>query len=541
MKRKKLIGRGWLQATMVLHMAFISACASQRALHDGHFIPPGHFLSPLGSTWEYTTSTPSNDWFESLDKEKELTEGTYRGHSIQNSKNSGSTTTSDQVWFRKRFTVDEDDIENLIFWGRWSDNITVYVNGVEAVDHKGATNDYRYLGLTDKSRAVVNDKGYNTLVVAIDHADGVGSFDLAITTSREMTHLPETGMLKTDKLADISDTVKNYMQLHGIPAGVLAVRKGEELVISRGFGYMDKTFTQPIPPDAVMRLASNDKTITRDAIHHLLSSGRKDPVTQTEITLATPVFPLLRHVGILLSAEPNDPRVNDITIAHLLEHRGGLPPITRKDHRSLLRTAGKTDVNELDLHDNVSWLYRQKLEFEPGSQEQYSSTGPMVLRYLIYALTGDLQNYLREELFEPNGVSDIYIAHERLDDRVKTADGQYREPWYATLEAPYARWIYLENFTALAASAPAFAQYERHATGDLLTFGSMAGTWTAAAQISYGDLSFALFFNISGVYDDLAHELRARLLNRSPSDWGDVTVPVNYNTILPAVQIPSLR
>lgn len=164
-----------------------------------------------------------------------------------------------------------------------------------------------------------------------------------------------------------------------------------------------------------------------------------------------------------------------------------------------------------------------------------------MLRYLIYALSGDLEAYLRGQLFDRSGAGDIYIAHERLEDRVKTEEGHEREPWYATLEAPYARWIYLENFTALAASAPAFVQYDRHATGDLLTFGSMAGTWTAAAQVSYGDLSYAVFFNIAGRYDDLADKLRARILDRPASDWGPVTVPFNYNTVLPAVQtLPSL-
>ncbi len=523
----------------------LGACASPRARHDGQFLKPARFVLEPGARWQYSTAEKPANWLTGIgtDPGWETGEAGFYGPESGRARGdrSGTLWASSRLWLRTNFRLPANvPKDELLLWGRWDHTVTVYINGVAAVRDLSPSFGYRYLGISDAARATLRTDADNHLAVVVEADAGAGFFDLGITTSKVMTNLPQSGFTKVPALDDISALVKSYMELHGIPAGVLAVRRGDELVISQGFGYMDKEFTRPMPPDAVLRLASNDKTVTRDAIFHLLNEHPVNPATGEAITLATPVFPLLKSMGVALAREPSDPRANDITIWHLLEHRSGLPSLSRRHHAAILTASARDDLAALDLHDNISWLYRQFLRSGPGKREEYSSTGYMVLRYLIHALTGDLEPWLQQTLVKPGDPADFYIASERLPGRIQRG-GYAREPWYATLEEPYSRWIQLENYTALAASAPAFVSYDRHASGDLLTFGNMAGSWSAALQIPYGDLSVAVFFNIAGYYDDIAALLRERLLNRPPSDWGPVSIPFSYAPVLPAIQLPATR
>ena len=63
------------------------------------------------------------------------------------------------------------------------------------------------------------------------------------------------------------------MVQHGIPSGVFALRKGDDILVSQAFGYKDKAFTEPLDNNAVMRLASVDKIVTTDAIRKLINDG----------------------------------------------------------------------------------------------------------------------------------------------------------------------------------------------------------------------------------------------------------------------------
>ncbi len=525
-------------------LASLAACTNQRARHDGYFLAPSRFVMELGSDWQYSTAENPVNWLKGAGSDPGWETGpagflgpeTWRARGDK----SGTFWAGSRLWLRKNFNLQTDlPLDELILWGRWDRSITVFINGVAAVRDQSPSFGYRYLGISDAARATLRTDAENHLAVVVEAELGAGFFDMGITTSKAMTDLPQSGFTKSPELEDIPALVKSYMELHGIPAGVLAVRRGSELVISQGFGYMDKEFTRPTPPDAIMRLASNDKTVTRDVIFHLLTQNPTNPGTGEAVTLSTPVFPLLKSMGVALAREPMDERIDEITIWHLLEHRSGLPALSPRHHASILAASAKDDMTELDLHDNVSWLYRQFLRFGPGGREEYSSTGYMVLRYLIHALTGDIEKYMQRVLGSADQPADVFIAHESLAGRVQRA-GYPREPWYATLEEPYARWIQLENYTALAASAPAFVSYPRHASGDLLTFGNMAGSWSAALQVPSGDLSVAVFFNIAGYYDDIAGQLRDRLLNRPPSHWGPASIPFNYMPVLPAIQNPGL-
>ena len=56
--------------------------------------------------------------------------------------------------------------------------------------------------------------------------------------------------------------------------------------------------------------------------------------------------------------------------------------------------------------------------------------------------------------------------------------------------------------------------------GTLVFFGAMAGTWTNGVQRRYDEVSYAVFFNIAGVYDALFEQLQTITDGLTDADWG---------------------
>jgi len=159
----------------------------------------------------------------------------------------------------------------------------------------------------------------------------------------------------------------------------------------------------------------------------------------------------------------------------------------------------------------------------------------MILRHLVHVVTGDLLMFLRTSVFAPVGSSDVFIAYEPLAKR------NPREPGYLTLEPPFDRSIYLENFTALATTAEAFVRYLRRyhlvwgtrlvdpqtgqwaAVPDNGVHGliwAVPGSWTGAVQRRYDEVSIALFFNMAGQYTPLFEQLERITDDLPESAWG---------------------
>lgn len=527
----------------------------ERAAVDGFFTAPASstFVLKPGNiasvNWRYTTNTPSSRWNTTSYTPIGWSTGSpgfyYGGFaSPEDVGRTAWSATKAKLWLRTSFSATSSDLAKLMFWGRWDDTIEIYINGVLAAKEGSWSSGYRYLGFTTAGRAALKS-GTNTIAVLVQDTGGGKYFDLGVTRNATLAaSRPMSGTERTEALAAFGNTVRDFMIRHGITAGVVSVMKNDQVVVNRAIGWTGKDFATAIAPNTVMRLASNDKIVTKAAVRRLIDSGVVDPVTQQTITESTLVFPLLAAHGITSAPGMTpDPRINQITVQHLLEHNSGVAdipePADDSNFYSLLGITPDTST----MADDVRWVCGSPLKYPPGEvpfDERYSSTGYMVLRYLVHAVSGDLIGYLRNTLLAPVGTSDIFIAAERLQDRSP------REPGYATLQEPYDRWVNLENFSGLSATSEAMVRFLRGY--DLITgaqlidpntgvwspdlcvsspgifFGSMAGTWSVTEQLCNQQVSFAVIFNINGLYDSEHDDLRASLeqivYSLSPSDWG---------------------
>jgi hypothetical protein len=505
-----------------------------RAAVDGYFPAPPAIVST--GPWRFTTSAPAANWAQpgfdasgwQAGEPGFLGEAPFPGDNPRTVWPPGAS----DLWLRTTFRIEQADIPRALLWGRWDDKIEVYVNGTLAALDSDWTPGYRYLGL---NAGTLVPGTTNTLAVRATDFGGSRYVDLAIALNEAMTVLPMSGSERTPALAAYGHAVRRFMQERGIPGGVLAVMKRDQVVVTRGFGWADKHFTRPMQPDAVMRLGAPDVLLTVGAIATLIDARIADPVTRERITRDTRVFPLLRAHGLTpLPGRTPAPEIDDVTVGMLLGLSSGVRDLPGEPAR-FYGDLGVLPGTPTTAEDCVRWVYSMPLAQLPGADAVDGFAGHMVLRHLVHVVTGDLLGFLRSAVFAPAGNSDVFIAHEPLALRSP------REPGYLTLEAPFDRWIYFDNSTALASSAEAFVRYLRlyHGglgtrlidpqtqewaavpdNGALIFFGAMAGTWTNVVQRRYDEVSYAVFFNMAGRYDALFAELESITDSLTDGDWG---------------------
>lgn len=164
-------------------------------------------------------------------------------------------------------------------------------------------------------------------------------------------------------------------------SGVVLVARNGVPWIERAYGMADREAGRVNNLETAFNLGSINKFFTAIAIRQLAPM-------HLDSTLAS-VWP----------DYPNQAIARNVTIRQILDHRSGIqgnifgaPP-------------GKTRHDVRRLADYFELFKNEPLEFEPGSREQYSNAGYVVLGLLIERLSGQsYYDYVREHIFEPAGM-----------------------------------------------------------------------------------------------------------------------------------------
>lgn len=184
-----------------------------------------------------------------------------------------------------------------------------------------------------------------------------------------------------------------------IPGASLAVAKDGRLVLARGYGYSDVGQGKPVTPDLRFRLASLSKSLTASAIMKLAEQGALD--------LDEPVLPLLGGWAPLPS-EIVDPRAHQITVRHLLTHRGGWNRETAGDPSFDARE----HLRDEDCRGIMRTELTRKLDFEPGSAFVYSNTGYCILGRVIEQVSGmRYADFVSLNILRPAGADQMTLTH----------------------------------------------------------------------------------------------------------------------------------
>jgi CubicO group peptidase (beta-lactamase class C family) len=213
----------------------------------------------------------------------------------------------------------------------------------------------------------------------------------------------------------VDDGVEEFMQDWAVPGAALSVALEGRLVFSRGYTW-DAHQDEIVQPDSLFRIASMSKPITSVAIHQLIERGEL-----SYDTLVVDILDLEPPQG-----QPKDPRLDRVTVDHLLYHTGGWDRDTTFDpmfHDSVIAAAIGVDL-PISKHDVATYMTGQPMQFEPGSRYAYSNYGYCLLGLIIEQVTGrDYSEWVAENVFQPIGVGRPRRGHSAIFNR---APGEVR-------------------------------------------------------------------------------------------------------------------
>lgn len=213
-------------------------------------------------------------------------------------------------------------------------------------------------------------------------------------------------------VSEFDSLMSQFLAEHRIPGAALAVTYRGRLVHAKGYGYADIAAGEPATPNSLFRIASISKPITAVAILRLVDEGK--------LSLDDRIFELLDFEKHTEEFPNYDPRLKEITIRHLLEHRGGWDRDVSFDAMfQAVRFAQKLDVPPpAGTVDVIRAMFDQKLDFAPGERYAYSNYGYCLLGRAIEKVTGKpYEEYVREEILAPLGIREMRIGRTFLEDR----------------------------------------------------------------------------------------------------------------------------
>ena len=262
------------------------------------------------------------------------------------------------------------------------------------------------------------DEGYELAQVS-GYADAGRSCYLGVWARAV---LPATGK-PVPELSAFDEAMRRFMWQRDIHCATLAVMKDGKIVLRRGYGFAGPEADRMIGPDDPFRLASVGKPITAAAIRHLIRAGK--------LRLDTRVFALLGAKAP--PGQKPDPRLQAITIAHLLEHTGGWDRAVGPIHDPMfpsrkialqMNPRGPPDPRQI-----IRYMVGQPLQFEPGTKAVYSNFGYCVLGRVIEKVGG--RPYIaqvRREVLAPLGLRTIDLGRTLPRDR-DPREPTYRDPY----------------------------------------------------------------------------------------------------------------
>ena len=168
--------------------------------------------------------------------------------------------------------------------------------------------------------------------------------------------------------------------------GSVTIVKDGNVLYSRSFGYsqINGTEKKPATTETKYRIASITKTYTAVMIFQLVEEGK------------------LKLTDTLDKFFPQIPNAGRITIAQILNHRGGIPGMEQD---------GSWGLQPRTRDEVVARIAQGQPEFEPDARHGYSNTGYILLGYILEKVGGKpYPEALKERITSKIGLKDTYLG-----------------------------------------------------------------------------------------------------------------------------------
>ena len=227
---------------------------------------------------------------------------------------------------------------------------------------------------------------------------------------------PEQCGFDASALQKVVPAIQSFVDREKFPGAVVAVVRGNKLVMLDSVGYRNIEAKQPMREDTIFRIYSMTKPITSVAAMMLVEQGKidlNDPVAK--------YIPAFGKAKVFAGMEGNKvltkPLDRPISVRDLMRHTAGLTYgfFGNSEVDQMYREAKvlSDDDTAAELSAKVAAI---PLMFQPGTEFQYSVSVD-VLGHVIEIASGmGLDEYFRKLIFEPLGMVDtgFFVPKESL-------------------------------------------------------------------------------------------------------------------------------
>jgi CubicO group peptidase (beta-lactamase class C family)/predicted small lipoprotein YifL len=203
---------------------------------------------------------------------------------------------------------------------------------------------------------------------------------------------PESQGVSPAALQKLVEIVSGHVEDDKVVGSELLVLRNRRIILHEAFGWKDRDNELAMPVNTLFNIRSMTKPVVGTAIQMLVDEGKlalDDPVAK------------------YLPAFDNDTS-GEITVAHLLTHRSGLP-LTM-----IAASFGEYDT----LRKLADGAGERGPDFSPGSAFQYSDTGYEVLGALVEVIADmPLEQFIQSRILDPLGMADTVTLIDAGDPR----------------------------------------------------------------------------------------------------------------------------
>jgi CubicO group peptidase (beta-lactamase class C family) len=217
-------------------------------------------------------------------------------------------------------------------------------------------------------------------------------FAVAVLAFTALTASAQAQTRDRAHIAAAVDSIVTDALKDGRAAGMsVAVVRGRDTVVMKGYGFADLEFDVATPPRAVYEIGSITKQFTAAAVLLLQEQGKLS--LEDELTKYLPNYPA---------------QGKRITLRRLLDHTSGIKGYTE------MPEFGALMMRKLPRDSLVAMFAARPFDFEPGEAQIYNNSAFFLLGLVIEKASGQTyEEFVSKNLFERAGMRDSRYCSER--------------------------------------------------------------------------------------------------------------------------------
>ena len=221
----------------------------------------------------------------------------------------------------------------------------------------------------------------------------------------------------------LDSLAKEYVTLASAPGTAVAVVRGSDTLLFRGYGMANLELGTPVTVNSVFRIGSVTKQFTASAVLQLVEQGK--------ISLTDSIGQWVPDLPIAWRGA---------TVTQLLNHTSGIPSYTNVGEAWVKRWGEEMTGPQL-----VALVADKPLDFPRGTAWKYDNTGYVLLGMLLEARTGHSWGQdFAERFFTPLGMSRTrycatnVLIPDRASGYSKNGAGPWTNSTYLAMSQPHA-------------------------------------------------------------------------------------------------------